>query len=218
MTRQPRYRNSGGSKLLFFTELILIGASFYAAARIDFDTDPTLYFLYEGGVERLLFAAGTILLGMYFHHLYTDVRVRSRVVLLQQLCEVFGIALVAQSLIVYLRRDWILPRWLMIYGVLFSLLAIFIWRVFYSQFVLQIVRRHRIMFVGRSATVREIAREIAETPGWGYEVLGFVSTLQWPRSAGEEASSRPDRCGSGGCRGADARSGAARFALRGVGD
>jgi lipopolysaccharide/colanic/teichoic acid biosynthesis glycosyltransferase len=175
MTRQPRYQNSGGSKLLFFCEIALIGAAFYGAAKIDLDFEPSLFFLYEGGLERLALVAVTILLAMYFHHLYADVRVRSRVLLLQQLCEVFGIALVAQSLVVYLKPDWILPRWLMIYGVLFSLAAIFFWRVVYSQFVLNIVRRHRIVFVGRNETVREIAHVIRNSPGWGYEILGYLA-------------------------------------------
>jgi lipopolysaccharide/colanic/teichoic acid biosynthesis glycosyltransferase len=174
MTRQPRYNDSGGSRLLFFSEIILIAACFYAAALIDLDIEPSFYFLYEGGLERVLFATGTILVAMYFHHLYSNLRVRSRVLLLQQLCEVFGIALVAQSLVIYIVPSWILPRWLMIYGALFSLFAIFAWRVFYSAFVLNIVRRHRIVFVGQNQTIRGIAREIASSPGRGYEVLGVV--------------------------------------------
>jgi lipopolysaccharide/colanic/teichoic acid biosynthesis glycosyltransferase len=169
-----RYNDSGGSRLLFFSEIILIAACFYAAGLIDLDVEPSIYFLYEGGLERVAFAAATILIAMYFHHLYSNLRVRSRVVLLQQLCEVFGIALVAQSLVIYIMPAWILPRWLMIYGALFSLLAIFAWRVFYSQFVLNIIRRHRIVFVGQNRVVQEIAREIANSPGRGYEVLGFV--------------------------------------------
>jgi lipopolysaccharide/colanic/teichoic acid biosynthesis glycosyltransferase len=185
MTRQPRYQNSGGSKLLFFCEIALIAAAFYGSAKIDLDFEPSLFFLYEGGLERLVLVAATILVAMYFHHLYADVRVRSRVLLLQQLCEVFGIALVAQSLVVYLKPEWILPRWLMIYGVLFSLVAIFIWRVFYSQFVLNIVRRHRIVFVGRNQTVREIAHEIASSPGWGYEILGYLADTGTVDSEGE---------------------------------
>jgi lipopolysaccharide/colanic/teichoic acid biosynthesis glycosyltransferase len=182
MSQPPRYQNSGGAKLLFFSEIVLIVGCFYGAARIDLDFDPMLYFLYEGGLERLVFAVATILTAMYFHHLYTDVRVRSRVLLLQQLCEVFGIALVAQSLVVYAKPDWSLPRWLMIYGALFSLAAIFVWRVFYSQSVLNIVRRHRIVFVGGNRTAREIAREIASRPGWGYEVLGYMTEA--PAAAG----------------------------------
>jgi lipopolysaccharide/colanic/teichoic acid biosynthesis glycosyltransferase len=185
MTRQPRYQNSGGSKLLFFCEIALIAGAFYGSARIDLDFEPSLFFLYEGGLERLSLVAATILLAMYFHHLYADVRVRSRVLLLQQLCEVFGIALVAQSLVVYLKPDWILPRWLMIYGVLFSLVAIFIWRVVYSQFVLNIIRRHRIVFVGRNQTVREVAHEMASSPGWGYEILGYMADTAAADSEGE---------------------------------
>jgi lipopolysaccharide/colanic/teichoic acid biosynthesis glycosyltransferase len=185
MTRQPRYENSGGSKLLFFCEIALIAAAFYGAARIDLDFEPSLFFLYEGGLERLALVTATVLLAMYFHHLYADVRVRSRVLLLQQLCEVFGIALITQSLVVYLNPDWILPRWLMIYGVLFSLAGIFIWRVVYSQFVLNIVRRHRIVFVGRNETVREIAHEMANSPGWGYEILGYMADTAAMDSEGE---------------------------------
>jgi lipopolysaccharide/colanic/teichoic acid biosynthesis glycosyltransferase len=175
MLQPPRYQNSGGSKLLFFSEVILIVGSFYAAARIDLDVDPLLYFIYEGGLERVIFATVTILLAMYFHHLYVDVRVRSRALLLQELCEVFGLALIAQSLVVYVKPDWILPRWLMIYGVLFCLLSIFVWRILYSQYVLNIVRRHRIVFVGHNLTIREIASEILNRPGWGYEILGYVT-------------------------------------------
>jgi lipopolysaccharide/colanic/teichoic acid biosynthesis glycosyltransferase len=182
-----RFQDSGGSKLLFFSEMVLIAGCFFAAGAIDLGMDPTIYFLYEGGVERVFFAGATILVGMYFHHLYADVRVRSRVVLLQKLCEVFGAALIAQSLVAYVKPDWILPRWLMIYGALFSLLAIFLWRVFYSQFVLNIVRRHRIVFVGQNRTVKEIAQEIANSPGRGYEVLGYFDDVGNETAGGSEA-------------------------------
>jgi lipopolysaccharide/colanic/teichoic acid biosynthesis glycosyltransferase len=44
----------------------------------------------------------------------------------------------------------------------------------YSQFVLNMIRRHRILFVGRNRTVQEIARAIADAPWRGYEIQGFV--------------------------------------------
>jgi lipopolysaccharide/colanic/teichoic acid biosynthesis glycosyltransferase len=174
MSQPPRFQDHGGGKLLFFSEILIVCAAFYGAAMIDLDVDPTLYFLYEGGAERLAFAAASILIALYFYHLYSNLRVTSRVFFLQQLCGVFGIALIAQSVLGYVNPDWILPRWLMIYGAAISMLTIFAWRLFYSRFVLNIVRRQRIMFVGNNETVRHVAGEMSRSPERGYEILGFV--------------------------------------------
>jgi lipopolysaccharide/colanic/teichoic acid biosynthesis glycosyltransferase len=185
MIRRPRYQDSGGSRLLLVTEILLMAGAFYASAVIDRAIDPSVYFLYEGGLGRVVFACLTILAGLYFLHLYSEVRVVSRVRLLQQLCEVFGIALVAQSVVIYIRPSWILPRWLMINGAMISLVAMFLWRVFYSEFVLNIVRRQRLLFVGQNATIADIVREIANSPERGYEVVGFIDDCEIDSKVGK---------------------------------
>jgi lipopolysaccharide/colanic/teichoic acid biosynthesis glycosyltransferase len=169
-----RHRNPGGTGLLLVSEILIIFGCFYLAALIDLEADPWIYFAYEGGMERLSFAVATLLLALYFQNLYSQVRVESRVLLLQEICTVFGVALVAQSLLAYLKPDWILPRWLMVYGTSFSMLSIFLWRLAYSRFFLKIVRRQRIIFLGRNRAVEEIAQEIASVPERGYQILSFA--------------------------------------------
>jgi lipopolysaccharide/colanic/teichoic acid biosynthesis glycosyltransferase len=192
MNRAPRHQDLGGAGPLFVTEVLLIFACYYLAAMIDLEADPWIYFAYEGGVERLCFAVATILLGLYFQNLYGQVRVESRVLLLQELCAVFGLALVFQSILAYLMPAWILPRWLMIYGTGLALVAVFSWRLAYSRFVLRIVRRQRIIFVGQNRAVEEIAREIARVPERGYQILGSLDGD--PEALKETvARARPDR-------------------------
>jgi lipopolysaccharide/colanic/teichoic acid biosynthesis glycosyltransferase len=191
-TIAARHQDLGGAGLLFLTEVLIIFGCFCLAALIDLEPDPWIYFAYEGGLERLLFAVATILLALYFQNLYSQVRVESRVRLLQEICAVFGIALVAQSLLAYLMPDWILPRWLMIYGTGLSMLSIFAWRLAYSRFFLTIVRRQRILFVGQNRAVEYIAQEIASVPERGYLILGFAN--QDPAKLRAAVSeTRPDR-------------------------
>lgn len=191
-TGATRPRNLGGAGLLLVSEIVIIFGCFYFAALIDLEADPWIYLAYEGGIERLLFAVATLLLALYFQNLYSQVRVESRVLLLQEICAVFGIALVAQSLLAYLKPDWILPRWLMIYGTALSMLTIFLWRLAYSRFFLKILRRQRIIFVGHNRAIEEIAQEIADVPERGYQILGFA-TGDPAELRAAIAKTRPDR-------------------------
>ena len=54
-------RNLGGAGLLLVSEILIIFGCFYFAALIDLEADPWIYFAYEGGIERLLFAVATLL-------------------------------------------------------------------------------------------------------------------------------------------------------------
>ncbi len=160
---------------LIASEIVIVGACFYLAAYLLIQIDPMAYFLYEGGLAPLLFTIGSILLALYFNNLYSRIRVKSRIYLFQQICQVFGIALVAQSLIGYARESWVLPRWLMIYGCAFALVAIFCWRVLYNASVLRAIAPQKLLFVGADPVLREIAREIDAAPERAYAIAGYVA-------------------------------------------
>ncbi len=84
--------------------------------------------------------------------------------LLAKLFQVFGIVLIAESLISYTNESWGLPKWLMIYGTAFSLVGIFAGRIVYTKTLLTVIGRQRIIFVGNNQTVQDIAREITADP------------------------------------------------------
>ncbi len=159
---------------LIVSEILIAGACFYLAAYLLIQMDPTAYFLYEGGLAPLLSVIGSILLALYFNNLYSRIRIKSRIYLLQQVCQVFGIALVAQSLLGYAHESWVLPRSLMIYGCGFALVAIFCWRVLYNAAVLRSIAPEKLLFVGADPVVREIAREIDAAPERVYATAGYV--------------------------------------------
>ncbi|HEU5020424.1 MAG TPA: hypothetical protein VFT60_00990, partial [Bryobacteraceae bacterium] len=79
--------------------------------------DISMYLLDEGGILQILVVVACLMLGLYFQNLYTNVRVKSTTVLLQQVCLLVGLAFLLQALIAYARRpEWSLPRWTMIFG------------------------------------------------------------------------------------------------------
>ena len=116
-----------------------------------------MFLLYDGGVVRIGFAVGSIVLGIYFHDLYSRIQVKSRILLAQQLSQVIGIALLAQGVIGYLDGDLILPRRLMLLASSLALISVFAWRVLYSMFLLRVMGGQRLLLVGGSKVLGEIA-------------------------------------------------------------
>ena len=159
---------------LLVSEIFLTFSCFLIATVIVIDLEPQFFLLYEGGLLRIILVIISILLGLYFHDLYTNVRIRSRTLLLQQFCMVIGIAFLAQAFLSYLSRDLMLPRWLMIIGSTLALLAMPAWRMLYSNVVVRAIAAEQVLFVGASSVAREIAASISEKPELGYRTLGFV--------------------------------------------
>jgi sugar transferase (PEP-CTERM system associated) len=59
-------------------------------------------------------------------------------------------------------------------GSLFSVVTIFSWRLIFSRYVLRVVGRDRILLVGNSPVLRDIAGHIAAHPEKGLEAIGVV--------------------------------------------
>jgi sugar transferase (PEP-CTERM system associated) len=160
---------------LLVSEAVLIFTCYIAAAYIVFvDIDPQVFLLYDSGLARIALAAGMIMLGLYFHDLYAKFRIRSRILLVQQLCLVIGIAFIAQAVLSYLNRNWILPKWLMIYGSGLVLLTLTAWRIVFTAAIRKAVGAQRILFIGTSPAVFEIAEHLDGNPELGLSALGYL--------------------------------------------
>src|SRR5581483_4658829 len=105
-------------------------ASYVAATFQLLDTAPEIFLLYDNGLWRIALVVGCIMLALYFNDLYWQFRIRSKLLLVQQLCFVVGIAFLTQALLTYLRRpDWTIPKWTMIFGSGFALVTLPMWRI-----------------------------------------------------------------------------------------
>jgi sugar transferase (PEP-CTERM system associated) len=159
---------------LLVSEIALIFVCFAAAAYLALGVNPTVFLLYDGGMARIAIVAGSIVLGLYFHDLYSRIQIKSRILLGQQLCQAVGIALLAQGIVSYFDPDLTTPRRLMVLGSALSLVTLFGWRVVFAAYLQGVVGAQRLLLVGGSPVLGEIAGHLREHSEIGIRVVGLV--------------------------------------------
>jgi sugar transferase (PEP-CTERM system associated) len=162
---------------LLVSEILLIFGSFILASYFVFQVDPADYLLYDGGLVSITLVLISILLGLYLQDLYSDIRVHSKIVLLQQLCLAIGVAFLIEGFIAYIDKNMRMPARVMAWGSFLTMGGIFVWRSFYSAYVLQVAGRERLLLVGGSSVLLDIARHIQEHPEAGLMVAGYVDNV-----------------------------------------
>jgi sugar transferase (PEP-CTERM system associated) len=160
---------------LFIIEASLAYLSYLVAYQILSPGEWTLWLLYEGGFDRIGLVVLSILMGVYFNDLYSDVRISSRVWLVQKFCLVFGIAFMAQALLSYLNRDFILARWHMIMGSAIGIVLLPLWRIAFDALVLRVLPSRRILFVGASDLVKTVAAQLKSSPQFAMGSIGYLA-------------------------------------------
>ena len=196
-----------GTLTLLISEITLLATAFFLACYIALPFDPSIFLFDEGGWVRISLVVASILIGLYFYDLYTDLFVKSRIVLLQQLCLIIGSAFLLQGFISYVDLNLRVPIRVMILGNLLSVAAIFGWRIFFSTYAIQVVNRDSLLLVGGGQLLEDIATYISKNPETGLRIAGYLDdtaeagtvrpggTLLGPLAALEEvaAAIRPSR-------------------------
>ncbi len=139
------------------------------------DLDFSTFLFDDGGIFQIALVVVCLVLGLYFQDLYSEFRVRSLSVLVQQLCLDIGLAFLIQALFAYARRpDWSLGRWNMIFGSCLVLAVVPAWRLFYTRVLLRAMGSTRVLFLGASTASQEIAAHLVKRPHLGMSVLGYL--------------------------------------------
>lgn len=180
MIRIFRVYHPTGVLALFASEIVLTSLCFLLAAYLVLTEDITTYLRYDNGLVRIAIVIASIILGLHLMDLYARIQVKSRMRLLQDLCQVFGIALMAQGLISYATPNLKFGRGIMLVGSLLSLIVLFVWRLIYSAYVLRVVGAERILFVDANPLVRSIARHILAHPEIGLSIQGYMDDKEAP--------------------------------------
>jgi sugar transferase (PEP-CTERM system associated) len=163
-----------GTLTLLVSEVLLVTSAFIFATYVVLEVDPTVFLLYDGGLFRIALVVLSIVVGLHFHDLYSQIHVKSRIVLVQQLCLVMGVAFLTQGLIAYADSNLRVPIRVMVVGSALAVIAIFFWRILFSAFALQVVGRDRILLVGGSPLLEDIGQFIVDHPESGLEVAGYL--------------------------------------------
>jgi lipopolysaccharide/colanic/teichoic acid biosynthesis glycosyltransferase len=151
-------------------DLLITCACYAGAAAILLPIPVTLFLFSEDGLGKILLAAGSVVLAMQLHGLYTHEVSRWRMQLALDLVSVFGIVIVAQAFLTYGRINLALPARTSMLGSAFAFVVLLAWRVFYCS----VLGRRRILFVGVTPLTLQIARQLEKQTELGMEVVGYV--------------------------------------------
>ncbi len=147
---------------------------YFAASLFTLNYDPAFYLFTEGNYWKLLLVGGCIILGLYFQDLYTELRIASRILLVQQVCLAVGCALLFFAFLGYLRPELVLGRWLMVVGSLEVIVLLPLWRIFFWKYIIGTLRSERVLLIGNSSILGEVIERVAEKPEFGYSILGYL--------------------------------------------
>jgi hypothetical protein len=160
--------------MLLISEILLVTAAFVLATFFELKVDPTVFLLYDGGLERISLFLLCVFMAMCFRGLYFQIRVKSRVVLLQQLCLVFGFAILMQGLAGFFAPGLRLPLPVMMLGSGMALAAIFAWRILGSALARQMAGQDRRLPVGDLPSHMDAGGFVEAHPDPGPVLAGSV--------------------------------------------
>ena len=160
---------------LLVPETILIFSCYILAAYWSGGADPSVFLWYDNGLLQIGLVAAGLLAGLQLNKLYAHAGVRSKILLLQQLCLTLGVTFLLESLLSYLHfSDLVLPPMIMVAGSALTLAALFFWRLFYSAVLWKDFGLKRILFYGANPAVVEASRSLGEHPELGFAAVGYV--------------------------------------------
>ncbi|MBI2689890.1 MAG: sugar transferase [Acidobacteria bacterium] len=159
---------------LLISEVILLFLCFVVAMVSILDVDPEFMMFYDGGAPRIAIAVVSILMGLYFQDLYTELRIRSRIFLVQQFMMAVGLSFLVQAMSTYVNPNLILPRWVMIYASGMILVLLPAWRYMFCRLVLTSINAPPVLLMGTSTILGEISRHLQERIEMGFRVVGYL--------------------------------------------
>jgi len=165
---------------LLASEFILIYLCYVAATFAFLRFDAQVFLFFDNGWLRILIVAICLILGIYFHDLYSNLRARLRD-LIQYAGVVAGAAFLAEALLSYLKLpQLVVPAAPMIAGSALTIIALLAWRIFFSGVLLKMMPSERVIFLGNSTIVQEITAQLEAHPEKGLTPLGFVDDSNSP--------------------------------------
>jgi sugar transferase (PEP-CTERM system associated) len=166
--------------VLLLSEAVLLTFCYVVTTYWQTEVDASVFLWYDGCFARILIVVFSILIGLHFLDLYSDFRSVSKTALILEIGQAIGFAFLVQALIAYLNKDWMLPRWIMIWASALALISLSAWRILYDTVFLRAFGAQRVLFLGLSPLVQEIASYLSTHPEAGYVNLGYIDDASEP--------------------------------------
>ena len=160
---------------LLVPETILIFSCYILAAYWLSGADPSVFLLYDNGLLQIALVVAGVLIGLQLNKLYAQVGVRSKILLVQQLCLTLGVTFLLESLLSYLRTpELVLAPTIMMLGSAFTLAVLLVWRMFYSAVLWKSLGARRVLFYGTNPAALEAGSSLAAHPELGLALAGYI--------------------------------------------
>ncbi len=158
---------------LLLSEIVLVLAC-YVGALFLISPDPAFYLFAEQNYWKILVVTFWIILTMYFQDLYAELRITSRILLVQQICLAVGCSLLFMAFLGYVQAELVLGRWLIIIGSLGVIVVLPLWRIFFWRYIIGAMRSERVLLLGNSSILSEVIECVKGKPEFGYTLLGYL--------------------------------------------
>jgi lipopolysaccharide/colanic/teichoic acid biosynthesis glycosyltransferase len=160
---------------LVVPETILIFSCYILAAYWTGGADPSVFLFYDNGLIQIALVVAGVLAGLQLNKLYVQVGVRSKILLVQQLCLTLGVTFLLESLLSYLRNpELVLAPSIMMLGSALTLAVLLVWRMFYSAALRKSLGAKRVLFYGTNAAALEAGRSLTVHPELGLSMAGYI--------------------------------------------
>lgn len=165
--------------VLLASEFLLIYSCYVAATFALLRLDAQVFLLDDNGWLRILIVTMCLIAGIYFHDLYSDIRLGFRD--LQRAGVVTAIAFLSEAFLSYLRLpQLVVPARPMIAGTVLTILILLAWRSLFHRALPKVMPPERVIFLGNSPIVQQIAAQFERHPEKGLTSLGFLDDSNSP--------------------------------------
>jgi exopolysaccharide biosynthesis polyprenyl glycosylphosphotransferase len=157
---------------LLASEFILIYVCYLTASFAWLRADAEMFLADDRGWLRILIVVVSLVLGIYFHDLYTNLAFSRE--LLQKAVVVAGMAFLTEAMLSYLKLpQLVVPAGPMIAGSALTIAGLVASRFFFRM-LLKKMPSESVLFLGNSPIVQEITSLLEEHPEKGLKPLGFL--------------------------------------------
>ena len=174
MIRLFRVYVPGSTLVLLLLETCVVISAFGFSVYLLGDLDPMDYLLNDLGFVSVAIVSLSFITGLYFQDLYSQIRVKSKLLLAQQLLMVAGTAFLVQAFVSTVAPDSHVPLRVVVLGSLISTVILFAGRLLFSAFAMPGVAGERLLFIGDGPLLDDLAGYLEQHPQLGIQVAGHI--------------------------------------------
>ncbi|WP_263367326.1 TIGR03013 family XrtA/PEP-CTERM system glycosyltransferase [Edaphobacter bradus] len=162
--------------VLLLCEALLAGGSFLLATAICLGPDTYLVLNYEYGALKILALTVLTLLCSYYFDLYEPQRISARWEIYFRLLLVLGFISFLLAAVLYLFPAVDIGHYVLVLGLVFLTVALFMWRSAYEWIIGHEIFRERVYVLGGGERARAVVETLRARKDVGMEVVGWGET------------------------------------------